>query len=81
MLNISMGDYTFFMRGFEYMLWEPSVQACLLMFRGEPDPETDFWLLGDPFLRAYLQVYDMENNRLGLVGVSEDFDSAVSTFF
>lgn len=29
------------------------------------------WLLGDPFLRAYYSIYDMDNNRIGLVGVAE----------
>jgi len=26
------------------------------------------WLMGDPFLRAYYSIYDMEYNRIGLVG-------------
>ena len=29
------------------------------------------WLLGDPFLRAYYSIYDMQNDRIGLVGVAE----------
>jgi hypothetical protein len=29
------------------------------------------WLLGDPFLRAYYSIYDMDAKRLGLVGVAE----------
>jgi hypothetical protein len=29
------------------------------------------WLLGDPFLRAYYSIYDLENNKIGLVGVAE----------
>jgi hypothetical protein len=29
------------------------------------------WLMGDPFLRAYYSIYDMDNNRVGLVGVAE----------
>ena len=27
-----------------------------------------FWLLGDPFLRAYYTVYDLNKLRMGLVG-------------
>ena len=27
--------------------------------------------MGDPFLRTYYSIYDMENNRIGLVGIAE----------
>lgn len=30
----------------------------------------NFWLLGDPFLRAYYSIYDMELSRIGLVGLA-----------
>ena len=44
------------------------------------------WLLGDNFLRAYYSIYDMDNNRIGLVGDAEvvkdaDFSSEVQTTF
>ena len=29
------------------------------------------WLMGDPFLRTYYSIYDMEDNRIGLVGIAE----------
>jgi len=29
------------------------------------------WLMGDPFLRAYYSIYDMDNKRIGMVGVAE----------
>jgi hypothetical protein len=29
----------------------------------------NFWLMGDPFLRAYYSIYDMDNARIGLVGL------------
>ena len=29
------------------------------------------WLLGDPFLRAYYSIYDLETSKVGLVGVAE----------
>jgi hypothetical protein len=29
------------------------------------------WLMGDAFLRAYYSIYDMENSRIGLVGIAE----------
>ncbi len=44
------------------------------------------WLLGDNFLRAYYSIYDMDNNRIGLVGDAEvvkdaDFVSTPQTTF
>lgn len=27
--------------------------------------------MGDPFLRTYYSIYDLENNRIGLVGIAE----------
>mmetsp|Transcript_26517 Transcript_26517/g.33067 ORF Transcript_26517/g.33067 Transcript_26517/m.33067 type:complete len:90 (-) Transcript_26517:794-1063(-) len=33
-------------------------------------PNTNFWLLGDSFLRAFYTIYDGENQRIGLVGDS-----------
>jgi len=29
-----------------------------------------FWLMGDPFLRAFLTIYDVEKKRLGLLNMS-----------
>ena len=27
--------------------------------------------MGDPFLRTYYSIYDLENNKIGLVGIAE----------
>jgi len=27
--------------------------------------------MGDPFLRAYYSIYDLENKKIGLVGIAE----------
>ena len=35
--------------------------------------------MGDPFLRAYYSVYDMEFNRIGLVGEAETMRNKIST--
>ena len=32
----------------------------------EKTANTDFWLLGDNFMRAYYQVYDISNKQIGL---------------
>lgn len=45
---------------------------CSILVREESGLNTRVnWLLGDPFLRAYYSIYDMDNNRIGLVGVAE----------
>jgi hypothetical protein len=31
----------------------------------------NMWIMGDPFLRAYYSIYDLEKKRIGLVGVAE----------
>jgi hypothetical protein len=30
--------------------------------------------MGDPFLRAYYSIYDLENKRIGLFGIAEDIN-------
>jgi len=29
------------------------------------------WLMGDPFLRAYYSIYDMDNKQIGMVGIAD----------
>ena len=43
------------------------MQQCLFTFREELT-ELDTWELGTPFLRSYLQIYDLEEQRIGLFG-------------
>jgi hypothetical protein len=46
---------------------------CLLTIQEEPNGSSfsDMWLMGDPFLRKYYSIYDMEEKRIGLVGVAD----------
>lgn len=52
----------------------PGDYKCSILVKEEAGKRRS-WLMGDPFLRAYYSIYDMENNRLGLVGVAETLRS------
>ena len=41
---------------------------CMISFQKESRPNTNYWLLGDSFLRAFYTIYDGEGQRIGLVG-------------
>lgn len=45
--------------------------VCLILFLNGGVTQTEYWLLGDPLLRAYLTIYDRENNQIGFVGNTE----------
>jgi hypothetical protein len=62
-LNFNPSDYLVFekINAKEY--------ACLVSFQREESPiNTNYWILGDSFMRAFYTIYDVENKRIGLVG-------------
>lgn len=50
------------------MTYDSVKKSCLLTFMEDTDPSAKFWLLGDPFLRAYYAVHDMDNRQIGFAG-------------
>ena len=58
------------------MTYYPSYRLCILNMNGYDPGSTgsdklqsfDFWILGDPYLRSYYTIHDMENYSVGVVG-------------
>lgn len=52
------------------MMWDIYEQACVSTFVEETNPKAYFWILGDPFLRAFYSVYDLKLLKVGLLDIS-----------
>ena len=75
-IQIKLADYfTFFLKGEDYLLWSESRSMCLNTFSPDSSHGGYFWLLGDPFLRAYYTIYDVDNFRVGITGRIHDSGS------
>jgi len=64
-------QYSFYLHGYDYLLYESYYNKCMLTFYPD-DSGADYWLLGDPFLRAYYSIYNMNTKEIGLVGAIHD---------
>jgi hypothetical protein len=59
-IKIEDDEYTFH----EGNYFKKTSKVCFLMFEGA---DIDYWILGQPFLRKYYSIYDIKNERIGLV--------------
>lgn len=64
-------QHWFELRGRDYMFYDPSQRKCAVLVKPELNANMRMWLMGDPFLRAYYSIYDMDNKRIGLVSVAD----------
>ena len=61
-MNITLGNrFTFFLNGSDYMIYDGGLKKCIVLFYEDKSANSNFWLLGDPFMRAYITVHDMDN--------------------
>jgi hypothetical protein len=75
-LSIHIGEaslqHWFYLEARDYFIYDRYYRKCLLTIMEEPNGSSfnDMWLMGDPFLRKYYSIYDMDAKRIGLVGVA-----------
>ena len=66
----------------DYLYFNTVNSNCWIQFM--PEMKNEYWILGDPFLRAYYSIYDLEKSKVGLVGVAEtttnNFLSGLTSF-
>jgi len=71
LLGSSKSQHWFYLKNRDYLSYSTTKQKCGILFKEELSSTGAIWILGDPFLRAYYSIYDMEEKRIGLVGIAE----------
>ena len=64
-------QHWFYLKGRDYLSFSRSKRKCAVLIKPELKGTGAIWIMGDPFLRAYYSIYDMENRSIGLVGIAE----------
>jgi hypothetical protein len=59
-------NQTFYLDPADYLL-DVGYGYCLSTF-ADNEYDSDYWLLGDSFMRAFYTIHDITNQRIGLVG-------------
>lgn len=65
-----VGDQWFLLRPKDYLFYQPVYGMCAVLIQNQASLDGAMWVMGDPFLRAYYSIYDMDEHRIGLVGLS-----------
>ena len=84
-------QHWFQMESMDYIQYQKYSKTCAILIKAEESSEQKTWLMGDPFLRTYYSIYDLENSRIGLVGIGEttkldespftDFDGMIDEIY
>ena len=72
LLGSAIGDrHWFYLSSRDYLQYYERKGKCALLVKKEESISSNMWLMGDPFLRAYYSIYDLDQKKVGLVGVAE----------
>jgi hypothetical protein len=63
-------QHRFYLQGRDYLMYNRGYKRCALLVKKELSLQQSMWLMGQPFLRAYYSIYDMDAKEIGLVGVA-----------
>lgn len=69
-LGVLVSGEWFLLSPKDYLFYQPVYGMCAVLIANVGSLSDDMWVMGDPFLRAYYSIYDMENTRIGLVGLT-----------